>query len=300
VAAQPPRFLFAVAALSHVFRGKYLAGLRRLRAQHRLHFVGKRAAWAAEAAWTTFLRQVQDCSWVVYAKPPWGGPDQVLKSLSRYPHRVAIANSRLVFVGEGVVRFRYKDYRAGGAAKIMALQAEEFLRRFLLHVVPPHFVRIRHCGLVATRTRQEKLARCPASSWPSRPPRPLPSFPPRTQRPRQPAQSQPPRPSARPVGSVACALSQSWLPNEGSPHDQPRPLPVSLRAPFTTRAYPHRAVRSPLLTRGSPAVPSPARSPTARRSCHGSPAQLRRATAGRNLPQRRNDWQLSPNSLESP
>jgi hypothetical protein len=72
---------------------------------------------------------------------------------------VAIANSRLVFVGDGVVRFRYKDYRAGNAAKIMELQAEEFLRRFLLHVVPPHFVRIRHCGLVATRPRQEKLAR---------------------------------------------------------------------------------------------------------------------------------------------
>ena len=156
----PPRFLFVVAALSQVFRGKYLAGLRRLRAKHQLHFAGESTALTEAEAWTTFLRQLQDCPWVVYAKPPWGGPEQVLKYLSRYTHRVAIANSRLVFVGDGVVRFRYKDYSAGDAAKIMELQAEEFLRRFLLHVVPPHFVRIGHFGLVATRTRQEKLARC--------------------------------------------------------------------------------------------------------------------------------------------
>ncbi len=155
-----PRFLFAVAALSQVFRGKYLAGLHRLRATHRLHFAGESAALAANEAWTTFLSQVQERSWVVYAKPPWGGPEQVLKYLSRYTHRVAIANSRLVFVGDGVVRFRYKDYAAGGTTKVMELPAAEFLRRFLLHVVPPGFVRIRHFGLLANRTRQEKLARC--------------------------------------------------------------------------------------------------------------------------------------------
>jgi hypothetical protein len=83
----------------------------------------------------------------------------VLKYLSRYTHRVAIANSRLVFVGEGVVRFRYTDYAAGGSIKVMELRAEEFLRRFLLHVVPTGFVRIRHYGLLANRTRQEKLTR---------------------------------------------------------------------------------------------------------------------------------------------
>jgi len=97
---------------------------------------------------------------VVYAKPPWGGPEQVLKYLSRYTHRVAISNARLVFVDNGVVRFRYKDYAAGGTTKTLELPAEEFLRRFLLHVVPPGFVRIRHCGLLANRTRQEKLTRC--------------------------------------------------------------------------------------------------------------------------------------------
>jgi hypothetical protein len=155
-----PRFLFAVNALSQVFRGKYLAGLRRLRSRHQLTFVGQSAALDVEAAWTQFLHQLHATAWVVYAKPPWDGPEQVLKYLSRYTHRVAIANSRLVFVGDGVVRFRYKDYAADGTTKVMELQAEEFLRRFLLHVVPPGFVRIRHYGLLANRTRQEQLARC--------------------------------------------------------------------------------------------------------------------------------------------
>jgi hypothetical protein len=90
---------------------------------------------------------LQARAWVVYAKPPWGGPEQVLQYLSRYVHRVAIANHRLVFVGNGVVRFHYKDYAARGLTKTMELPAEEFLRRFLLHVVPSHFVRIRHFGL---------------------------------------------------------------------------------------------------------------------------------------------------------
>src|SRR5262245_13744771 len=154
------RFLFAVTALSPVFRGKYLAGLRRLRAQHRLHFAGESAALAEPAAWQAFLGRLQGRPWVVYAKPPWGGPEQVLKYLSRYTHRVAIANSRLVFDGDGVIRFRYTDYAAQGSTKTMELQAEEFLRRFLLHVVPPGFVRIRHFGLVTNRTRRKKLARC--------------------------------------------------------------------------------------------------------------------------------------------
>jgi hypothetical protein len=155
-----PRFLFAVQALSKVFRGKYLAGLGRLRSQHRLHFTGESAALAEDEGWTTFLGQLQERDWVVYAKPPWGGPEQVLKYLSRYTHRVAISKARLVFVGEGVVRFRYKNYAAGGTSKTMELPAEEFLRRFLLHVVPPRFVRIRHFGLLANPARTDKLARC--------------------------------------------------------------------------------------------------------------------------------------------
>jgi hypothetical protein len=153
------RFLFAVKALGVVFRGKYLTGLERLRTQQRLTFAGESAAWAEEEAWNSLRQQLYANPWVVYAKPPWGSPEQVLKYLSRYTPRVAIANSRLVFVGDGVVRFRYTDYAAPGTTKIMELQATEFLRRFLLHVVPTGFVRIRHYGLLANRPRQAKLAR---------------------------------------------------------------------------------------------------------------------------------------------
>ena len=154
------RFLFAVKALSKILRGKYRAGLSRLRAQHHLCFAGASAPLADDSAWEAFLKQLYRTPWVVYSQPPFGGPQQVLKYLSRYTHRVAISNERLVFVGNGVVRFRYKDYSCGGTTKVMELRAEEFLRRFLLHVVPPHFVRIRHFGLLANRCRQDKLARC--------------------------------------------------------------------------------------------------------------------------------------------
>ena len=112
-----------------------------------------------EAAWHALRQQLYAKPWVVSAKPPWGSSEQVLKYLSRYTPRVAIANSRLVFVGDGVVRFRYTDYAAGGTATVMELRAEEFLRRFLRHVVPTGFVGIRHYGLLANRTRQAKLTR---------------------------------------------------------------------------------------------------------------------------------------------
>src|SRR4051812_2764402 len=98
--------------------------------------------------------------WVVYAKPPFGGPAQVLKYLARYTHRVAISNRRLVKVEAGQVFFRWKDYADGNQQKVMALEAVEFVRRFLLHVVPSGFVRIRHYGLQANRVRAKNLARC--------------------------------------------------------------------------------------------------------------------------------------------
>ena len=106
------RFLFPVKAQGTVFRGKYLAGLERLRSQQRLTFAGESAPLAEDVAWHALRQQLYAKPWVVYAKPPWGSPEQVLKYLSRYTHRVAIANSRLVFVGAGVVRFRYTDYAA--------------------------------------------------------------------------------------------------------------------------------------------------------------------------------------------
>ena len=98
--------------------------------------------------------------WVVYAKPPFGGPAQVLKYLSRYTHRVAISNQRLVSIGHGVVRFEYHDYADPNTRKQLPLPATEFLRRFLLHVVPKGFMRIRHYGITANARRQKKLARC--------------------------------------------------------------------------------------------------------------------------------------------
>jgi len=96
--------------------------------------------------------------WVVYAKPPFGGPAQVLKYLARYTHRVAISNARLVDLGAGRVRFRYKDYAAGHTSKTMTLDAVEFLRRFVQHVLPTGFVKIRHYGLLANAQRAARLA----------------------------------------------------------------------------------------------------------------------------------------------
>ena len=103
------------------------------------------------------LRAARQTEWVVYAKPPFGGPKQVLKYLAGYTHRVAISNSRLIEMKDGKVRFRWKDYSAGNAHKIMTLDATEFIRRFLLHVLPSGFVRIRHYGLLSNRAQHQKL-----------------------------------------------------------------------------------------------------------------------------------------------
>ena len=156
----PPGFLFPVRALAQVFRGKYLAALRRAFAAGQLRFAGSTAPLAAPAAFTAWLAHLREHAWVVYAKQPLAGPDQVLDYLGRYTHRVALSNERLVRHADGVVHFRWKDYADGDRLKVMALEAAEFIRRFLLHVVPDRFVRIRHFGLLANRTRQAKLARC--------------------------------------------------------------------------------------------------------------------------------------------
>lgn len=153
-------FLFPVRALSKVFRGKFLAGLQRLYARAALTFAGQCAPVADPATWRRWLQTLRARDWVVYAKPPFGGPARVLKYLSRYTHRVALANDRLLFVGDGVVRFRWKDYADGNRVKVMTLAAEEFLRRFLLHVVPRGLMRIRHFGVLANRQRATTLAHC--------------------------------------------------------------------------------------------------------------------------------------------
>jgi hypothetical protein len=155
-----PGFLFPVRALSKMFRRKFLAGLCQLRAQNALRFAGDSTPLAGEHGWSASLQELRTRDWVVYAKPPFGGPERVLNYLSRYTHRTAIANHRLVSIDDGVVRFRWRDYAHHNQVKVMALPAEEFLRRFLLHVVPSGFMRIRHFGLLANRNRAAKLARC--------------------------------------------------------------------------------------------------------------------------------------------
>ena len=149
-----------VRALATVFRGKYLAALRRAFAKGALRFAGALAPLAEPAAFARWLDQLRQPHWVVYAKRPFAGPAQVLEYLGRYTHRVALSNDRLLSLDDGIVRFRWKDYADGDRVKVMALDAEEFIRRFLLHVVPDGFVRIRHFGLLANRTRTAKLARC--------------------------------------------------------------------------------------------------------------------------------------------
>jgi hypothetical protein len=169
-------FLFPVRALARVFRAKYLAGLRRAFARGTLRFAGSVAGLADPTAFDQFLAALRAHDWVVYAKPPFGGPAQVLEYLGRYTHRVAISNDRLLSVDAGQVRFRWKDYARGSRLKTMTLPADEFLRRFLLHVLPGGFVRIRHFGLLANRGRTVKLARCRAllAAVPQAPPAPEP------------------------------------------------------------------------------------------------------------------------------
>jgi len=165
-------FLFPVKALSKMFRGKYLAALDRLHRTGGLHFAGQSAPLAEAIHWQRLLSELRRTNWVVYAKPPFGGPERVLKYLSRYTHRVAIANRRLLFVGDGLVRFAWKDYADHNAPKEMTLTAEEFLRRFLLHVLPRGFMRIRHYGLLANCHRAPQLARCRALLGVAAPPSP--------------------------------------------------------------------------------------------------------------------------------
>ena len=152
-------FLFPVKALSMVFRGKFLAAVGAALAGGRLTLSGSTAALAQPRAQRTFLADLRKNAWVVYAKRPFAGPEQVLQYLGRYTHRTALSNERLVSCDARSVRFRYKDYAHGNKRKILALDPLEFLRRFAMHVLPRGFNRIRHYGLIANRNKQALLAR---------------------------------------------------------------------------------------------------------------------------------------------
>jgi predicted Zn-ribbon and HTH transcriptional regulator len=151
-------FFLPVKVLSRVFRGKFLAGLKRLHRRNRLCCVGPAAALADRQQFSKLLRRLHRHDWVVYAKPAFGGPMQVLRDLGRYTHRVAISNHRLSAFDQERVTFRWKDYAHGGKQGKMTLGATEFLRRFFLHVLPKGFVRIRHFGFLANRFRASHLA----------------------------------------------------------------------------------------------------------------------------------------------
>ena len=147
--------------LSRLFRRRFLEELQRVHQAGRLRCFGEHAALADAKTFSQWLAPLRTCEWVVYAKRPFAGPQAVLAYLSRYTHRVAITNSRLIAMDEHGVTFRWKDYRAKGHTryKAMTLEPGEFMRRFLLHVLPSGFHRIRHYGLLANAGRREHLAR---------------------------------------------------------------------------------------------------------------------------------------------
>lgn len=154
----PGHYLFSIRALSKVFKGKFCAGLRALYEQDALEFHGEMGSRAGPQAFEQLLRELQKPKWVVYAKRPFAGPKQVLAYLSRYTHRVAISNKRLLALDEQTITFAYKDYADLHRRKTMTLKIEEFVRRFCLHLLPERFVKIRHYGLLGNRDRNERIA----------------------------------------------------------------------------------------------------------------------------------------------
>jgi hypothetical protein len=172
-----PGFFLPVRVLSRLFRRLFLDKLAAAHTAGRLKFFGDHVALTDAQAFTAYLAPLRKTEWVVYAKKPFGGPQAVLAYLSRYTHRVAIANSRLIAFDRNRVTFRWKDYRLEGRTrfKTMTLDADEFIRRFLIHVLPGGFHRIRHYGLVATGSRIDNIARA----------RELLAVPPRSRQPNQ-------------------------------------------------------------------------------------------------------------------
>ena len=169
-----PDFFLPVRVLSHLFRRLFLESLQKAFAADKLHFFGGLEYLHQPDAFAQLVERMKASEWVVYAKRPFAGPQQVLDYVGRYTHRVAISNNRLLDIENDQVRFQWKDYRDGGQSKTMTLSADEFIRRFLLHILPDGFQRIRYYGFLGNRYRKEKLAQCrrllgmpPPSSSPS-------------------------------------------------------------------------------------------------------------------------------------
>jgi hypothetical protein len=153
-------FFLPVGVLSEVFRGKFKDALEQAYASKRLQFHGLLQGLTQPKLFRSFIRQLFAHRWIVYCKPPFGGPDQVLRYLGAYTHRVAISNHRLVSFDNDRVTFRWRDSAHHNKKRVLTLPAEEFLRRFLLHVLPRGFVRIRHFGFLASRRRRTLLPLC--------------------------------------------------------------------------------------------------------------------------------------------
>jgi hypothetical protein len=155
-----PGFFLPVRVLSRVFRRLFLEELLKAFDAGKLEFFSALEPCRDRQAFLRYLAPTREVAWVVYAKRPFAGPEQVLDYVGRYTHRVAISNNRLLDIADGKITFRYKDYRHDDYQKTMTLNAEEFIRRFLLHVLPDGFQRIRYYGFLGNRYREEKLARC--------------------------------------------------------------------------------------------------------------------------------------------
>jgi len=153
-----PRFFLPIAVLRRVFRGKFVAGLQSAFAHGQLHLAGELAALTHPKFFAAWLRPLFRSDWIVYSKPPFGGPEYVLQYLGRYTHRVAISNHRLVALADDQVTFRWRDSADHNRQKLMTVSRDEFLRRFLLHLLPKGFVRIRHFGYLASAHRTTLLA----------------------------------------------------------------------------------------------------------------------------------------------
>jgi hypothetical protein len=153
-------FLLPAKVLSRVFRGKFMAFLRRAFRQAKLQFHGALAEFATRRGFSRLFNNAYGCEWVVYTKRPFGGPEHVLRYLARYTHRVAISNHRIVSVADSQVTFLWRDYAHGNKQKKITIAANEFLRRFLQHALPKGFVRIRHFGFLANQQRKALLKLC--------------------------------------------------------------------------------------------------------------------------------------------
>lgn len=164
------RFLFPVRALSKVFRAKFLETSSQLISSGQLQLPTRLANLATAIGLKQWLRRLKKKAWIVYSKAPFGGPQRLLDYLGRYTHRVAISNHRLLSIDDGQIQFHWRDRADGNRRKVAVLPASEFIRRFLYHVLPEGFMRIRHYGFLANRAKQQALARCREHLHVSQPP----------------------------------------------------------------------------------------------------------------------------------